>query len=981
MTAPSPSSFFSPELTSIGRLPMTGMQPRDYGHTTSLDGTWKFTLIESPDVAPEGWQTGPTEAWPDISVPGVWTRQGVGDLPHYTNIVMPFSGEPPHVPAHNPTGLYRRTFARPVGERVVIDFGGFESMLVVWCNGNFIGMAKDSRLGSSFDLTPHVVDGHNELAVLVSRWSDATWIEDQDHWYHGGLHRPVQLYSTDAAWLDDVVVSADYDARTGAGTLDVSVSIGSTEAVEDGWSVVISMDEPQVSQNSPVPTSPPAEGIMALVEAYTFTGSVAAFSVAELDVSPWSAESPQLYQLSISLRSPDGDVVSTVHRSVGFRRVEIGTRELLVNGAPVMINGVNRHDHHPDTGKTLIEADIRAELVLMKQHNINAVRTAHYPNDPVLLDLCDELGLYVVDEANVESHARHDSLLHNGMFDLAVTDRIRRMVLRDRSHACIIGWSLGNESGVAAVHSAAAGWIRSIDPTRFVQYEAGFNPNFGDRGVGRKEERETSPTPIDRMISDVICPMYASVEQITEWAQWADRTDGDDRPLVLCEYSHAMGNSNGGLVDYWEAFWNEPALGGGFVWDWRDQGLREVADDGAEWFAYGGHYGDEPNDANFCINGLVDPDLVPHPGLAELAFLARPVAMAVDGSGRITITNRRSHIDTSDLRFTATVEVDGLADGDPVELDVPPIAPGEQVTVDGPPSPATGALRALTIRASLAANTSWATAGHVVAHDQHVLTNTGGHAGPTPAASGVAEPLPAVQPTVWRAPTDNDGVAQGWMSEVSGVRPRWLAWGLADEHLEWRIRDSPSSATSSLVPAHEVEEAELPGGGVRRVDTIVIPDEWEDIPRVGVVFDLPGSFTNLRWLGLGPDENYPDRRSASRLAVHTSTVASQYHPFVVPQEHGAHGETSWIELTRDDGNGFRITATTPISFSARNHRDVDLTTATTLAELVRSDVVEVHLDCEVRGIGTGACGPDTAIRHRVGPGKYRLEWTLEPIRS
>ncbi len=954
----------------------------------SLDGTWRFQLIDSPDnvAASDGtsdnWMTEDTsrDPWTNIVVPGVWTRQGVDDFPQYTNIVMPWGGNPPDVPSHNPTGLYRTSFQRPTQPRVVIEFGGFESMMMLWCNGSFIGMAKDSRLASSFDLTAHLVDGTNELAVLVSRWSDATWIEDQDHWYHGGLHRSVRLIGTSATWIGDVVLTADYDHESGEGVLSCGVEVGSTDDLAAGWSVAVSIDALAQRVTGEVPIAPPTKGIEALVAAYEYVGQRVTCSFGAVDVEPWSAESPTLYDVSVELISPEGAVVESATQRCGFRRVEIENRHLMINGAPIMINGVNRHDHHPDTGKTLSRDEIFDELVLMKQHNINAVRTAHYPNDPMLIDLCDELGLYVLEEANVESHARHDSLAASGRFDLAILDRISRMVLRDRSHCSVIGWSLGNESGVAAVHRAAAGWIREVDPTRFIHYEGGFNPMFGSRGEApeKKAEREAAPTPLDRLMTDVVCPMYASVEQITDWARWAEETAGDDRPLILCEYSHAMGNSNGGLADYWDAFFGYDALGGGFVWDWRDQGLREVDTDGVEWFAYGGDYGDEPNDANFCINGLVDPDLRPHPGLVELSWLARPVTFTKSTHG-VTVTNRRSHTDTSDLHVTLRIEDDGRLRGEPVLVDLPVIGPGASFELDvalttGMPIDAEpGVCTSLNFSVTLATATSWAPEGHEVSHEQIVLADPGVTApvrtdvSPTSSAGGNPVAELGVRPTVWRAPTDNDGVGQGWMSEVSGVRPQWVSWGLQDVELDHTVVERPDD-----------------NGGVHRTDSVLVPDSWFDVPRVGITFDVDPSLSTLTWFGLGPHETYPDRCSSAWLSQHRSRVDEQYQRFVVPQEHGAHVRPRWFTLTNDDGHGIEVVVHRAESFAARMHTDADLTKAANLSELAqlvasREAVIEVHLDARMRGLGTGACGPDAAPATRIGPGRYEIEWTVRRI--
>lgn len=970
------AALFAPGVTETGRLPMTNPAARR-GEVVSLDGEWDFLLVGRPDAAPDGWQTGAGEAggstWSTIRVPGVWTRQaGTGDLPHYTNVQMPWPGEPPTVPDDNPTGLHRTTFDwRADGDRCVLTVGGFESFLAVWCNGRFVGAGKDSRLESSFDLTDHVVDGTNTLALLVARWSDATWIEDQDHWFHGGIHRPVTLHRLPATGIDDLVVDGDYDAATDAVTLRVTADLHADRALSAGWSVRVEAIGQQL--DAEVAADPtPADNAAAI--AYGHPGRRAAVTGTATGVVPWTAETPNLHPVVVELVDPAGTVVDRIETRVGFRRVEIAGRRLLVNGAPVLINGVNRHDHHPETGKTPTVAELRDELVTMKRHNINALRTAHYPNDPRLLDLCDELGLYVVDEANVEAHARHDTLVASTLFDQAVFDRIRRMVLRDRSHACVIGWSLGNESGHGAVHDAAAAWIRRLDRTRFVQYEGVFNPRFGARGSS--EARRQAPDPSERLVTDTVCPMYSSVEEISEWAEWAERTELDDRPLILCEYSHAMGNSNGGLDAYWDAFRRLPALGGGFVWDWRDQGLSVTTDDGRVDWAYGGHFGDEPNDTNFCINGLVGPDGLPHPALAELAWLARPVEVRW-ADGFATIHNRRHHRDLDDLVITAWVEIDGVPQATQ-DLDVGWVPAGASAEVAFPVAVGDGAggaaLVTVEFSVALAGDTAWAPAGHVVGHDQ-VVVRDGGAARPDPADGGAlgAPPMEVVpQPTLWRAPTDNDLFGNGG-ERGQGVAKRWHDWG---------IRTFPAAAT------HEQRRTELPGGAVRFDETITVPAEWDDLPRVGVTFTVPARFSTLRWFGRGPLETYPDRWRSQRLGRWETSVDDQYHPYVRPQEHGAHVGCRWFEVVDADGRGLRVSAVDgDLIFSARRHSDEQLTDAATVAELEAGagdgGAIEVHVDAAIRGLGTGACGPDVAPTFRTSGhapnGVFSWAWGLAAL--
>ncbi len=1004
------SRLFTPSTTDIGRLPMAAPLPASIGRSVvSLDGTWQFKLVADPSAAGERWWAD-DEGWRDITVPGCWTRQDTGDLPHYTNIVMPWDCQPPNAPAANPTGLYRTHFERPAGDRVTISFGGAESMIVVWCNGAFVGMGKDSRLASTFEVTDHLVDGTNLVAAMVPRWSDSTWIEDQDHWFHGGLHRSVVLTATGATRIDDLVTMGDHDPATGLSSLAVSVEVGSVGRLAAGWTVAVRLrvpaddGEPEAVRTAlaEVPASPPADGTGAIVAADSYPGQRAETELGELPLEPWSAERPALHDLSVSLIDPDGRTVETVERAAGFRRVEVTGRRLLVNGAPVTIAGVNRHDHHPDTGKTINADELRAELVSMKRHNINAIRTAHYPNDPALLDLCDELGLYVVDEANVESHARQSSLAVGGLYDQAILSRVSRMVLRDRSHPCVIGWSLGNESGHGPGHDAAAAWVRFTDPSRFVHYEGGDHRRWTPTSPA--EDRHRPPSRSDRLVTDVVCPMYATVDQIRAWAAWAEATGADDRPLILCEYSHAMGNSNGGLADYWRAFDELGALCGGFVWDWRDQGLTETTADGRRWWAYGGHYGDEPNDANFCINGLTGPDGLPHPGLAELAWLARPVVVSF-ADGMATVENRFAHVALDDRLVTIRWRL--MADGSPVEtgtLDLQTIEPGASARIalpvdGGRPTDGVGLRDALTLdfAVELAADTAWAPAGHVLAHDQAVLrwaepdrgartaVGAGGGDGSPAVGPPVLPVLDGARPTLWRAPTDNDGVAQGWTAPLTGIRPQWLRWGLdqlesaVDERRERSVDGARElTVVRSLGPVEHRTVATIDADGRAEVDeTMTVPERWTDLPRVGIVLAIDRRYDRLRWFGPGPDETYPDRRAASRIGLWESSVADQYHPFVVPQEHGCHVDCRWFELLDGNGSGYRFSGRPTITFSARIHGDRALTAASTLAELGIGDHVEVHVDAAVRGLGTAACGPDTD--RLVAGGVHRWGWSLSPV--
>ena len=1023
-----------PETSEVNRLPARAPLPTEDRWTRSLDGNWEFLLVHHPSAAPTRWAEPRRggRGWRTIEVPGCWTRQDTGDLPHYTNVQMPWALEPPATPAENPTGLYRTTFRLPRGwasRRTVLHLGGAESVAVVHCNGEFVGMGKDSRLASEFDLTDRLVKGDNTLAVMVVRYSDATWIEDQDHWWHAGLHRSVALRSESQVHLADVATTADYDPTTGAGSLTVTAEIGGDPG--EGWTTVTRLLDSRKRRagrgavTSRVRARRSGFGMDAFLASWGYEGNRSRTEIDLATVEPWSAESPTRYRLEIRLVDPGGRTIDSTELRIGFRRVEVRDRRLLVNGQPVLINGVNRHDHHPETGKTQTFEEIRADLVTMLRHNINAVRTAHYPNDPALLDLCDELGLYVIDEANVESHGRQDSLCHDVRYHGAIVNRVQRMVLRDRNHPSVIGWSLGNEAGHGAAHDAAAAWVRAVDPTRFVQYEGSLLTRV-KKGEGTTAQRHTvAPTASERLVSDIVCPMYSEISLIEEWADWAETTGGDDRPMILCEYSHAMGNSNGSLADYWRAFETHPALQGGFIWDWKDQGLAETDADGRFYWAYGGHFGDEPNDANFCINGLVGPDGEPHPALAEVAWCGRPVRVTAVSGKRIRVHNHRWFTDLADLTCTWEVAVDGEV----VErgtLDLPAIAARSSAVVTVPRSTGRrrGAEAFLTLRFRLASTTTWARRGHVVSTEQLPLPVTAPKSAPARrnrpvtvtngGATITGGPLTLhvdkdaacvtalmlhgrpvvtgpIEATLWRAPTDNDGVAQGWMSGVSGVRNHWLEWGL--DRLRIEPKGTSVSATDDGVrlvlrrelhgsahhATHRSVVTVLADGRVRFDETITVPSAWTDLPRVGLTMPVHARFEGLRWFGLGPEETYPDRKAAATVGRWRSSIADQYHPYVVPQEHGHHTETRWFEL-QDGRDRLRFRANDPFGFSARRHTDAALTAATILAELDPGDHVEVHVDAAVRGLGTAACGPDVLADHRVGPGIHRLTWTIEPPR-
>jgi beta-galactosidase len=951
------ASWELPGVPSLNRLPAHATLDRaGTQRHRSLDGEWQFKLAASPEEAPA--ELAVRAGWRRASVPGLWTMQGFS-TPRYTNVQMPFSELPPHVPDDNETGLYRRSFEVPRGwhrRPVVLSFGGCEGALFVVVNGEPVGIAKDARTPAEFDISELVHhDRPNELVAAVVRWSDASFIEDQDQWWHAGLPRSIALVSPSIGDLD---VRAELDDGFRSGRLTVRSDVdGDVRLVDAGGRVV-------------------AAGVLA-------DGS---FECAVRAPRLWSAEQPELYRLELSAEG------ETVACNVGFRRVEVRDRALLVNGEPVRINGVNRHEHDDRTGRALTRESMESDVLLMKRFNVNAVRTAHYPDDPYWLDLCDRYGLYVIDEANIESHAFYDELCDDPRYQAAWLERTSNMVERDKNHPSVILWSLGNESGYGRNHDAAAAWVRKRDPSRPLHYE----------GAVRRDWSGGSAS------TDVVCPMYPELDSIVAWAE--AETD-DPRPMIMCEYSHAMGNSNGGLSDYYDAFDKHDALQGGFIWEWVDHGIRQRDRRGREYWAYGGDFGEMPHDANFCADGLVWPDRTPHPALNELKFLAQPIRVTALGGGRFRIANRHhfSGLDAYRGEWELTVNGERIRGGDLPALRVRPQESAD-VSLRLPNDPGE---RFVTFRFFLRDATDWAPAGHEVAWQQLKLPSTrtraprGRAVRPTgdwtleagrtraavDAATGQLRELavdgrnvltvgPLLQ--LWRAPTDNDGLRLVDEKRDAGVLPRWLELGL--DRLELTL-ESARLGRSSIdvvhrargVATHRQSYRLLDSGELVVENTVELARGVDDVPRIGVRLALRPGLERLSWYGRGPWENYSDRLVSAVVGRFESTVADEYVPYIVPQEHGHHSDTRWLSLTSDAGLGLRVEARPTIGFSASHFTAADLYGAPHTCDLEPRRDVLLNLDHAQRGLGTASCGPDTAGRYRLLERSYRFTYALRPF--
>ncbi|MDE0885016.1 MAG: DUF4981 domain-containing protein [Myxococcota bacterium] len=1025
------TSWGNPECFAVGKLPARSpliphpdpdsarTSPREASpFFMSLNGSWQFQLYDRPEETPQAFPRPDFDdsSWTELEVPGNWTCQG-HDRPHYTNVQMPFPGEPPELPRENPTGIYRRRFQLPEawsGKRVVVHFGGAESVLYVWLNGRALGLSKDSRLPAEFDLTPHLYDGENTLVAMVVRWSDATYIEDQDHWFMAGLHREVYLYATGATHIADMRARAAVDEEGSGGLLDLRVEIGFALEASPGYSVRAELYSPTGARvfRNPLENSVAMPG-----NPYLYSGHWAEFLSEVRQPRLWSAEDPQLYSLVVSLINPEGRCVEAVSSRIGFRRVEIRKRELLINGRPVMIKGVNRHDHHESRGKAVSREDMLADVLLMKQFNFNAVRTAHYPNDPYFYDLCDEYGLYVIDEANIESHAFLSRICHDTRYAAAFLDRGMRMVLRDKNHPSIIMWSLGNESGYGPNHEAMAGWIRGYDPTRPIHYEGELQWDL------YREKR----------VSDVVCPMYAPVDEIVRWA----KSKTGERPLILCEYAHAMGNSGGGLADYWAAFRKHHGLQGGFIWDWIDQGLLQYDDQKRPYWAYGGDFGDEPNDLNFCINGLLAPDRTPHPAIWEFKKLAQPLRVEVRDlkRGNLRLHNEQDFTSLDWLTGRWELSVDGRIrkKGRLPRLD---IAPGESRNLSlGLSRPAFLAGQVCHLKLSFRTRRAlpWAKAGHEVAWEQFEIPWTPPPAkkspskrrttpdtelveddrratistgdleltvhkwqGTVPSLKWRGEEIWSRSPelNLWRGATDNDRL-QAIPGTSPAPFPRWLEWGLDELEItpsDCRIQRQKNGSTvvrtiqvaRARIPEaadappeaysinHLMQWTIMPAGWIALKNEIRVGAALEDLPRVGIHLEMTRGFERLEWFGRGPHENYWDRKDGAPMGRYSGSVDDQYHRYVVPQENGNRTDTRWLALCRKSETGLLIGGAKPFEFGASHYTSHDLHQAQHTHELRARPETQVYLDTHQRGVGTGACGPDTHPAYRLGPGIHRL---------
>ena len=1020
-----------------------------------LNGTWKFRWTPVPDERiVEFYQTDFNDKdWVGFPVPANWEVNGYG-TPIYVSAGYPFKIDPPRVMGEpkvdyttykerNPVGQYRRSFQLPAGwearGQTFLRFEGVMSAFYVWINGERVGYSQGSMEPSEFNITNYLHAGENQIALEVYRYSDGSYLEDQDFWRFGGIHRSIHLLHTPDIRIRDYAVrtlpvSTDYQdfilqidpqfsvyrGMTGKGTTLQGVlkdasgrEIATLKGdVED----ILDLEHKAGRMNEWYPQRGPRK--------------LGRMSATIKSPKRWTAETPYLYKLHLTLLTAEGEVIEQVEQSVGFRSVEIRNGQLLVNGAPVRFRGVNRHEHDPRTARVMSEERMLQDILLMKQANINAVRTSHYPNVSRWYELCDSLGLYVMDEADIEEHGLRGTLASTPDWHAAFLDRAVRMAERDKNHPSIVMWSMGNESGYGPNFAAISAWLHDFDPTRPVHYE-------GAQGAGGEPDPKTV---------DVISRFYTRVKQEylnpgiaegedkerAENARWerlleiAERTN-DNRPVMTSEYAHSMGNALGNFKEYWDEIYSNPRMLGGFIWDWVDQGIYKTLPDGRIMVAYGGDFGDKPNLKAFCFNGLLMCDRETTPKYWEVKKVYSPVELRVE-SGELRVTNRNHHTDLSQYRCLWTLSIDGKQK-DQGEITLPEVAPGESETIPLPVSiagkkasaKATSDLR-LTISFILKRDALWAKAGHEVAWEQfciqegallssklenrgrlkvradeeHLSISGSGFSiqweknvtgsltsltyhGKEMLAHPADFPLQPVT-QAFRAPTDNDKSFGNWLAK------------------DWSLHqmDNPRISLDSF--KHEVRED---GAVIVRIQTrnrykegmivtkflyTILSDGTIDLkttfqpqgilpelPRLGIAFCLSSDYNTFIWQGRGPQDNYPDRKTSAAVGLWKGPVADQYVHYPRPQDSGNKEEVCRLMLTDRHGKGIRVDAVEDVfSASALHYTAQDLYKETHDCNLKPRPEVILSLDAAVLGLGNSSCGPGVLKKYAIDKKEHTL---------
>lgn len=965
----------------------------------NLNGVWKFMFLDAPEYSPEGFFNSDFDVtkMDDITVPGNWQLQGYGKM-HYSDLWYNFPINPPYVPTENPTGIYKRTFFVEESYRdkkIIIRFCGVDSAYHLWINGKEVGYSKVARNESEFDITDFIrVGEENDVTVRVYQWSDGTYLEDQDMWWESGIFRDVELIGVPKDGINDYKVIADLDDEYKNGIFKVEAFLRTTKEVNVTFELVDAGENTVFTK-----TVVAKEGKACIDEVIA-------------DVNHWTAETPYLYKLFMTVED-DGQIVEVIPQNVGFRNIRLNGETFLVNGVAIKFKGVNRHDYSPQNGRVVSREEIEKDIILMKQFNINAIRTSHYPNSYYLYDLCDEYGMYLIAETDLECHGfeltgDYKWITDDPSWELAYVSRMTRMIERDKNHPAIIFWSLGNESAFGCNFRKMTDVAHEMDPTRLVHYEGDF----------------------DVESADVYSTMYTWIENPKKPYLMKDIIEKSKKPHVHCEYCHAMGNGPGNLKDYQDLVYAHDKLQGGFVWEWFDHGIESFTESGEKYYRYGGDFGDDPSNKDFCIDGLIMPDRTPSPGLYEYKKVIEPITTtAVDiQKGIINLLSRYdfANLDRFNLvykvmeddvilqtGFMAVPSIEARANKDitlPYDLSAIKVKPGAHYYVN--------------ISYQLREDTSYASSGHelataqfelplykegIVVRPEGILNVEKEHT--TLHVKGanfsldfnlvngnlmniVRDGMQVLSKgprlTLWRAPISNDMEIIDKLKKVYFLHLEHEVVMNIDYHMEGNILkvevDTINSTTNSawhfktkyvytVCPSGDIL-IDVEGTPSGRVD--LAPDM---LPRIGVSMHLDKSMEHVRYFGMGPGENYADSKEAAQMGLYANTVDGLFTNYVIPQENGNHMGCKWVSMTNDRGMGLLASTEGDFNFSASWYEDKDLDDAKHTCDLVKRDYIVFNVDYKQNALGTNSCGQWQLDKYRAKFEDFKLSFRLTPFNN
>lgn len=1020
---------------------------REKARMKSLNGTWKFQYTDKSENRPTDFMAKDFvgKGWNDIVVPSNWELQGFGQ-PIYSNITYPFtpgilSGNlksksymgpqpprPPKIYRDNPIGSYYRDIKIPAdwdNQSVILHFGGVSSAFYLWVNGVQVGYSQGSRLAAEFDITEYLQKGKNRIAVQVFRWSDGSYLEDQDMWRLSGIHREVMLLAQPKIALNDFFVRTKFDAKLENAKLEIRPDVWVKTNADnlEGWTIEAELYDDNQQKVLEKPLS------VTVDEVYNERWpqrDITKWAMMEAEIAfpkKWSAEQPNLYQLVFTVKNPKGEIVEARTQKIGFRQIEFGAnQELLINGEEVEIIGVNRHDHHPIRGKALTREDLRKDVELMKRFNFNAVRTAHYPNDPYFYELCNEYGIYVMDEANIECHHLGSYIPQQPNWAAPILSRMMRMVERDKNFPCIISWSMGNEAGTGPAFAAASAWIKDYDPSRFLHYEgAQGNPNspyYQEGDAGQKVFRgEKHANPDDPNYVDVISRMYPEMYQIINLAE----SPHIDRPIIMCEYMHAMGNSIGGLGEYWDEIRARPNLIGGYIWDMIDQGLEKTHENGQKYYAYGGDFGDIPNSANFCINGVFAADRTPNPHAFECKYVFQPIEVINHNfeKGQVRISNRFdfNNLNEYEIRWTVSKNGKDIQSG---ILPTQNIKAGSNSIVNIPfKNIKFNANSDYWINISLHEKTDrlWCKKGFEIAKEQLLIkgktvktdyvstskspisvdeketeikvftkkwsaTISKENGQLTAYSIGGKEQLAApLAPNFYRSPIDND-IRGATRRDFIKSRKTWK--NLPNELKVKSVNIDKSNADFvKVIVKQQKNEIKLDliytifsDGNITVKMDFDAPETLPNLIKVGMTMGIPADYKQTTYYGNGPWETYPDRKRGATIDEYQFKTDDLFYNYVMPQESGNRTDTRWVKFTtQNKKSGLMISATTPFGFSAAPFSMDNIEKAKHPFDLKNQGFYTVNLNLIQMGVnGTLS---ELLPQYEIKSGKYSFEFSLK----